>query len=364
MTPASSGKAAQFPCKSCGGKLEFSPGTTALKCPWCGTENAIVQDGQGPVEQDFLAVLTTLSDQQESCDRIEIHCETCGAKTVFSANVTADRCAFCGAPVVARQSSRKLIKPNGLLPFKTTREESIKQFQGWVKGLWFAPGDLRKMASAARVDGIYIPSWTYDCLTQTDYTGQRGDDYWETEPYTTTVNGRTVQQTRQVRRTRWSFVSGTVANTFDDVLVVAGTSLPVTLAQSLEPWDTKDAVAYSDEYVSGFVCESYQLDLKAGFEQARQIMDVTIRRTICRDIGGDHQQISTVSTGYDKIGFKHLLLPVWMSAYRYHDKTYRFLVNARTGEVQGQRPWSIVKITLAVLAVLACVAAVIVAFAS
>ena len=44
------------------------------------------------------------------------------------------------------------------------------------------------------------------------------------------------------------------------------------------------------------------------------------------------------------------LLPVWISAYRFHDRTFRFLVNARTGEVQGERPYSWIKITLAVLA--------------
>ena len=52
------------------------------------------------------------------------------------------------------------------------------------------------------------------------------------------------------------------------------------------------------------------------------------------------------------------LLPVWMLAYRYHDKPYRVFVNAGTGEVQGERPYSWVKILCAVLAGLAAAAAV------
>ena len=56
--------------------------------------------------------------------------------------------------------------------------------------------------------------------------------------------------------------------------------------------------------------------------------------------------------------FKHTLLPVWISAYRYHDRTFRFLVNARTGEVQGERPYSWIKITLFVMLILAVVAIV------
>ena len=53
---------------------------------------------------------------------------------------------------------------------------------------------------------------------------------------------------------------------------------------------------------------------------------------------------------YNEITFKHLLLPVWMLAYRYNEKVYQVFVNAGTGEVQGERPYSWVKITLAVLA--------------
>ena len=39
---------------------------------------------------------------------------------------------------------------------------------------------------------------------------------------------------------------------------------------------------------------------------------------------------------------------------------YRFLVNARSGEVQGERPWSVVKIAFTVLTVLAILIAIIV----
>jgi hypothetical protein len=44
---------------------------------------------------------------------------------------------------------------------------------------------------------------------------------------------------------------------------------------------------------------------------------------------------------------------MWICSYRFKDRVFRFLVNARTGEVQGQRPWSWVKIGLAVLLVAA-----------
>jgi hypothetical protein len=48
--------------------------------------------------------------------------------------------------------------------------------------------------------------------------------------------------------------------------------------------------------------------------------------------------------------FKHILLPVWLAAYKYRGKSYRFVVNGRTGRVQGERPYSAIKIAFAVIA--------------
>ncbi len=50
--------------------------------------------------------------------------------------------------------------------------------------------------------------------------------------------------------------------------------------------------------------------------------------------------------------FKHVLLPIWMAAYKYNGKSFRFVVNGQTGKVQGERPYSAWKIAFAVLAAL------------
>ena len=94
------------------------------------------------------------------------------------------------------------------------------------------------------------------------------------------------------------------------------------------------------------------MGLRQGFQEAQKVMEPRIAQTIRSDIGGDVQRISSANSSYDKITFKHILLPVWICAYRYKEKVYRFLINARTGEVQGERPWSAIKIALAVLSAL------------
>jgi hypothetical protein len=97
-------------------------------------------------------------------------------------------------------------------------------------------------------------------------------------------------------------------------------------------------VPYKPEYVSGFQAEAYQVGLKEGFPIARQTIDDQIASAIRSDIGGDHQRIHQVNTRYSDIKFKHVLLPVWVSAYRYRDKPFRFIINGQTGEVSGQSP--------------------------
>ena len=104
---------------------------------------------------------------------------------------------------------------------------------------------------------------------------------------------------------------------------------------------------FDPRFLSGFRTESYSIDLEGGFERAKERMAAVIHDRICADIGGDEQRVLSCHTAYDRITFKHLLLPIWISAYRFSSKVYRFLVNARTGEVQGERPYSWVKIALA-----------------
>jgi hypothetical protein len=158
-----------------------------------------------------------------------------------------------------------------------------------------------------------------------------------------------------VRHTRWTSVSGTVGNSFDDILILASTSLPKKYVDRLEPWDLGNLVAYADEYLSGFRAESYQISLPDGFEEAKKVMAAAIETSIRHDIGGDEQRIQSARTEYRDITFKHILLPVWLSAYRFKDAVYRIFINARTGEVQGERPYSAWKIAGAVLLVLAII---------
>ena len=118
-------------------------------------------------------------------------------------------------------------------------------------------------------------------------------------------------------------------------------------------------VAFNKSYLSGFITEKYQINLSEGFEIAKDIADVKIRTLVKRDIGGDDQRIILLNTNYENIKFKHLLLPVFVCAYKYKNKLYQFLVNGRTGEIQGERPYSWIKIVAFAFIILAVTAALV-----
>jgi DNA-directed RNA polymerase subunit RPC12/RpoP len=345
-----------FDCPKCGGKLQYDAGARGQKCPFCGHEIVIAQSEEDIRELDFNEHLQGMAAEADVQERTVVKCKGCGAETTFDPNVTADRCAFCAGPIVREGASSRLIRPRSLLPFKVTRETAHQSFRDWLRGLWFAPGSLKDCARRDQpIDGLYLPYWTYDAETMSFYRGERGVDYWVTETYRKS-DGST--GSRSVRKTHWYPVSGTVWRNFDDVLVFASRSVPSPYAERLEPWDLENLEPYRDEFLSGFRAESYQVDLAGGFERAREIMAGVIQGDVRRDIGGDHQRISSVRTQYDGVTFKHILLPVWLSAYRYRDRVYRFLVNGRTGEVQGERPWSWARIALLILGILGMVALV------
>jgi len=335
----------KFPCPSCGARLDFDPSSRGLKCPYCGYEKKIDRgDPDEVAERDYDEYL----DKEEARGRAipgrssETRCPGCGATVLLEDNVATDKCPFCATHLEGTpEAAHAMIPPESLLPFTVELRGARDAFTAWLQTLWFAPNALRKLAALGQLTGVYIPYWTYDAMTVTFYEGQRGENYTVTESYTD-ANGNS--QTRTVVHIRWYPVSGEVRHFFDDVLVCASTSLPADLLDRINDWNLGKLEPFRPDYLSGFRTERYSIDLRGGYKDAKGQMEPVIYRLVCRDIGGDHQQVHSKRTRYTAVTFKPLLLPVWVAAYRYHDKTYQIVVNGRTGRVAGYRPYSAWKI--------------------
>jgi hypothetical protein len=337
----------EFPCQACGAKLVFDPNQDDLACTHCGQVQEIEKnDGQAIIEYSLAEARARklhIPIEALSGHGSEVHCTSCGA--VYLVDGHAGACPFCDSPVVLEDTDSEVIAPESVLSFRVDRREANRMFEHWVRRLWFAPNDLRARARAHGLDGVYLPHWAFSSSTKTAYTGLRGRYYWVERDYTDKEGKR---RTKKVRRTKWRPAFGTIYADFDDVLVCGSRSLPMKLVRRLEPWDLDALRPYKPDYLSGYVAERYGVDLEQSFSLAQDRMEADIRRAIRRDIGGDTQVISSLRVKHRKVGFKHMLFPLWISSFRYKEKVYRFAVNARTGKVSGERPWSTAKIALAV----------------
>jgi hypothetical protein len=321
-------------CDHCGNTAEMEGEADG---PWGG-------DAQAHVELDYETAIAAKLPQQDMEETRVSQCPSCGAQVEFNPDVHAKECPFCATPVVTDTGTHRHIKPKGVVPFQLTEKQAHQAMNDWLGRLWFAPNGLQEYAKKGRkLDGIYVPYWTYDADTATRYTGQRGDAYYVT---VRTGDGKT----RRERRIRWRPAFGRVARFFDDILILASRSLPKRITDRLAPWDLTQMDDYRPEFLSGFRAEGYTVELDEGLDEARRIMEDQIRRDIRRDIGGDQQRISSMDTRISDITFKHCLLPIWVAAYKYRGKSFRFVVNGQSGKVQGERPYSAIKIALAVIA--------------
>ena len=344
------GKGRIFPCEVCGADLKFEAGEQHLKCPYCGFEKDLeFQPDAVVAEQNLESMLARLTelrrqgieDQQQTS---EVRCESCGGQVEFSGALTSSECPYCASPIQRENihTSKLRVPVDGVLPFLVDHDRAAEQLRAWVKSLWFAPNEFKQKGVTGKFQGVYEPYWTFDFETFTRYAGQRGQHYW--------VTVGTGKDARRVRHTRWSPAAGAFHRFFDDILCFASKGLPEWITQSLEPWPLDQCQPFNQQLLAGFLARTYDITLEQGLRNAQGRAEAVLSIDVRSRIGGDEQQVMSQQTQYNAITYKHLLLPLWILAYNYRGKLYQVAINGGTGEVQGERPYSVWKITFAVLA--------------
>ncbi|MCP4173380.1 MAG: hypothetical protein GY758_21700 [Fuerstiella sp.] len=357
-----SGEGRIFPCDGCGADLEFRIGDQVLACQFCGHVRKIeLGDDVAIVEQDFHSMLDKIRHWRElaaqkkaetgdeehvsgSTSRNELRCDSCGGNVEFIGTLTSTHCPYCGSPVQlenAHKCEDNRIPVDGVLPFQIDRGQANKNLKQWVDSRWFAPNSFRKQGAEGKFNGVYLSYFTVDSMTFTAYTGQRGEHYW--------VNVGSGKNKRREMRTRWYPASGRFQRFFDDVVVLANTGLNRKFMLALEPWPLAKVVSFNQQMLAGHLARTYDIELDDCFQEAKSRIDECLQSDVRQRIGGDTQRVQSIKSRYEAITYKHLLLPVWLLAYKYSDKTYQVFVNAATGEVQGERPYSLWKILFTVI---------------
>ncbi len=302
-----------------------------MVCDHCGNREVLTPRAETIREIAIAEGLDAGSAQQEETTVLD--CTNCGAQVEFDPDIHAAECPFCATPVVTGTGVNRHIKPAAVLPFRLEERAAHDAMNDWLGSLWFAPNGLQRYARKGRkLSGIYVPFWTFDAQTDTAYEGQRGDTYYVRQ--TVMRDGRPVSVS--VPKIRWSHRRGRVRRFFDDVVVLASTSLPKRHTDGLEPWDLSGLAPYAPQFLAGFRAEAYQVGLEDGLVEARARMEAVIARDVRMDIGGDQQRITAMRTSLSGVTFKHVLLPVWIAAYKYRGESFRFVVNGQSGPGAGR----------------------------
>jgi hypothetical protein len=354
LIPATVGK---HPCPECGGDLQWNAAKQALVCPYCGTvvpwsPAQAADPGASVVEQDLLAALKDpASGRGWGEARREVQCQSCHAISVFVDGKVAKRCDFCGSPsIIDHASSQDAITPQSLLPFKISDGQIRERIRAWYGSRWFAPNRLKSAALTDTLHGVYLPYWTFDAQVSARWRADAGHYYYETESYR---DGQGNTQTRQVRHTRWVAAAGQLNHFFDDELVPGTTGVHAKLLRKIEPFPTlTELKAYSPEFVRGWTVERYQIDLHQAEQLNQQAMQQQMQALCGREVPGDTYRNLQVDARYEGRSFKHILVPVWLVSYTYGSRNFQILANGYTGTLAGEQPYSWVKISLTVLAVL------------
>ncbi|MEM9746379.1 MAG: hypothetical protein AAF945_06770, partial [Actinomycetota bacterium] len=341
-------KSKTYPCPACGGEFHFDITLQMLKCPDCGKTLELTESDDQVSEKDLrealrlvrLGKVTHTSNFLD--DEKEIVCQNCGGHTTFTGSLTAEKCPYCATPIQRDDvhDAPDRLPVDGVLPFTVDESAAEELIDEWINGRWFAPNEFKQYSRTGSFSSVYTAYFTYDADTRTNYTGRRGD------AYTVTVGHG--ENRRTETRIRWSSVRGTVANTFDDITVFANDGFDRSRIAKLEPWPTQGAKPYSSEYAAGHLARTYDHDVEECLPQATSQMERTIEQTIRRDIGGDRQDIRSMDVNWMRMTYKHLLLPIWLLTVIYEQRPFQVYINGVTGEVHGERPYSKVKIAIAV----------------
>lgn len=334
-----------YHCEKCGGILVFDVESQALKCPNCETVTTIEKTREVEEKELSEEAFHSSSEKDTLGSSQTMECSGCGAVMEIEASCTAVQCPYCGSAYVLAEKQLEGMIPDGMIPFQIDRQKVGMIFQSWIKKRWFAPEELKHLYQQDKLQGVYLPYWTFDAKTEARYSAMGGRNR--------SVERRNSKGEREQEIvTDWYFTSGHLHRFFDDILEQASDKMDPSLLKKIEPFHTKENVPYSPDYTAGFLAEHYTVGLEEAHKEAKREMKRRLEQMAREEVLKSYDRVDKlrVEVSFKKETYKHILLPVYSTAYAYKGKKYTVLVNGQTGEIQGDYPKSPVKIGAAIAA--------------
>jgi hypothetical protein len=290
-------------------------------------------------------------------------CGQCGATLAFS-GVRTETCPYCASPnFIERPPAANRPEPMFVVTFTGDSAAAKQRLDAWLGNRSiFVDGKLRH-ATIDDIRGVYCPAYLYSTVARTEYTAQIGEQYTETETYTTTdADGKTKTEERRVTRTEYRPLAGNHVGYVTDVVVSASAGLSNPELARVEPFDMRQLRRFSPALISGWITEEFSRDADDCKRMSRSeaVDEVGLRlRTF---MPGDSYSDLAWRTTVEWESLDPILVPVWVLALRYREDKplLRVVINGQTGKVFGDAPIAWWKVAIALGLAAAIIAAIII----
>lgn len=319
-------------CDHCGGTMAFSPEAGALVCGFCA-HRVDREPEAAPDGHDFTLQALRHAAHGWGVDRKVLHCSGCGADLHVDAGALSVSCPFCASNEVGLgAASESALRPSHVLPFALDADGLAKNVRLWLGRGWLHPRSLQQLARLDGFVGIYLPYWAFDADARASWEGEVGEDriVWE-------VDGKGRRRSRT--ETTWRWRSGHVDTQARGVLVPGGQRVSKRLMGRVQDaFDLDGLRGFGPDLLAGFGAQSFEIGLPEAWEMGKQEVRERARQACRAAAGGDRVRNFRVQAELHDEAWRYVLLPVWLTAYRYGDRSWQVVVDARSGRVAGQKP--------------------------
>lgn len=321
-----------YKCPNCDGGLVFDPESGTYACEYClskFTKDELVADSQSAETADAGSQTMDQETTQESeSGAVVYHCPSCGAEIITDETTAATFCFYCHNPIVLAGKLEGEYLPDGIIPFKITKEEAIERFQEWIQKKKFIPTGFYSKRQIEKMSGVYFPYWLYGCETESYMNGTAKDlRIWR-------VGDMEYTETKIFAIRRAGVVS------FRHLPKTALQKAQNAMLKGIFPYEFGALEKFHMGYLSGFQAEKRDIEKETLSEEIRQEVRKFAEKRM-RDTITGHNSFSMESQNH-AIGeekFKYTLLPVWVLTYREKgNQVYYFAMNGQTGEIVGKLP--------------------------
>lgn len=331
---AAKSRVLEYKCPCCNAGLVFGEDVQQLTCEYCDNTfeldavkafNASQEEAQDTFSWEETNTETWSEADQETIRAFQ--CPSCGGEILTDETTAASFCPYCGNPTILPGRISGGLKPDGVIPFKTGKEDAKSAFLKLCKGKPLLPKFFTEEQQLQKITGIYVPFWLYDCSGDLEgsYRATRVH-HWSDSRYNYT-------------RTEHFLLNRSASAQFSGIPMDGSTKMDDTFMESIEPYDYSQVETFDMAYLSGFLADKYDVESKLGEPRIRQRVDNALEDLMQSSLLGYSSVMPTrkqVNVSHSKV--RYVLMPVWILNTRYRDKTYTFAMNGQTGKMTGTLP--------------------------